>query len=207
MRRWARRRRWEFWRKCEVMDRWKIGISSWIIQDGNYPDFCRGQIVEFAVEFYPEQFAYTNRRAKRIEHLRDEQYEASGEVVYSTADQWVLDLGILVYQDSKPLAGAKPGVYFAGKVNLGIDPFFYFERLCKMPNIPALIYTWKIEQILRQTAPFKNQNGLLIRDPDKLGWTEIDATDAWKDDGGNASYILECSKLEHEPKHTSRTAQ
>jgi len=31
---------------------WNIGLSAWIIQDGNYPDFALGDTVEFAVEFY-----------------------------------------------------------------------------------------------------------------------------------------------------------
>jgi hypothetical protein len=29
-------------------DEWEIGLSSWIIQDGNYADFKAGQQAEFA---------------------------------------------------------------------------------------------------------------------------------------------------------------
>ena len=31
---------------------WNIGLSAWIVQDGNYPDFGVGETVKFAVEFY-----------------------------------------------------------------------------------------------------------------------------------------------------------
>lgn len=31
---------------------WNIGLSAWIIQDRNYPDFSGGQTAEFAVEFF-----------------------------------------------------------------------------------------------------------------------------------------------------------
>ena len=33
---------------------------------------------------------------------------------------------------------------------------------------------------------------LFIRDPDRIGYVETKATDAWNDDQGHASYILEC---------------
>lgn len=29
-----------------------IGLSSWIIQDGNYGEFARGDVTAFAVEFW-----------------------------------------------------------------------------------------------------------------------------------------------------------
>lgn len=32
--------------------RWLIGMSAWVIQDGNYADFSVGQRAEFAIEFY-----------------------------------------------------------------------------------------------------------------------------------------------------------
>ncbi len=35
------------------MSEWKIGISAWIIQDGNYGDFRCHERAEFALEFYP----------------------------------------------------------------------------------------------------------------------------------------------------------
>jgi hypothetical protein len=32
-----------------------IDLSSWIIQDGNYPDFVRGQQAAFALQFRPTE--------------------------------------------------------------------------------------------------------------------------------------------------------
>ena len=35
---------------------WSLSLDSWIVQDGNYPDFAGGQQAEFAIEFYfPER--------------------------------------------------------------------------------------------------------------------------------------------------------
>jgi hypothetical protein len=31
-----------------------IALSAWIIRDGNYPDFSKGEVVEFAVEYYQQ---------------------------------------------------------------------------------------------------------------------------------------------------------
>jgi hypothetical protein len=35
--------------------------------------------------------------------------------------------------------------------------------------MPPLIYTWHIDEIYRQTAPFVEPGNVLIRDPTKLG--------------------------------------
>ena len=34
------------------MEKINVGLSSWIIQDGNYEDFAVGQEQRFALEFY-----------------------------------------------------------------------------------------------------------------------------------------------------------
>jgi hypothetical protein len=37
------------------VEQWSLSLDSWIVQDGNYPDFESGQHAEFAVEFdFPE---------------------------------------------------------------------------------------------------------------------------------------------------------
>ena len=36
------------------MSDWKIGLSAWIVQDGNYGDFRRHERAEFALEFYAQ---------------------------------------------------------------------------------------------------------------------------------------------------------
>src|SRR5687767_2983513 len=30
---------------------WLVGLDSWVVQDGNYPDFVTGQRTDFALEF------------------------------------------------------------------------------------------------------------------------------------------------------------
>ncbi|HYW59089.1 MAG TPA: hypothetical protein VE909_01095, partial [Xanthobacteraceae bacterium] len=93
-----------------------------------------------------------------------------------------------------------------GEIFIGIDPFFYFERLAREPDAPALIYDWEIEKIEMQTAPFiEVRPRLRERDPARLGWTEIAETDAWKDDGGLADYVLHCRRLDGSPRHAVKT--
>jgi hypothetical protein len=88
-----------------------------------------------------------------------------------------------------------------GRAYLGIDPFFYFERLYKRDSMPALIYRWKVAGIDRQTAPFIPAGPRLqVRDASKLGWEAIEETDAWSDDGGHAEYVLKCELLHDAPK-------
>ena len=95
----------------------------------------------------------------------------------------------------------------AGTAYLGVDPFSYFERFHNLQGMPDLVYTWRIESIVRQTAPFIDRGeGILVRDPSKLGWMPLDETDAWHDDNGFAEYVLTCTLLDVPPKRSSATA-
>ena len=77
----------------------------------------------------------------------------------------------------------------------------YFERLSARPNVPALIYDWHIEKIEIQTAPFVPVGERRReRDNTKLGWSDIQRTDAWRDDDGHAEYILHCVRRETAPR-------
>ena len=87
-----------------------------------------------------------------------------------------------------------------GEIYLGIDPFFYFEDLHKLPGMPALQYDWRIERILLETTPWlstKRPEGgtLMERDKTKESFREVERTDAWQDDEGRGSYELECEKI------------
>jgi hypothetical protein len=79
------------------------------------------------------------------------------------------------------------GSWISGEISIGIDPFDYFERLAREPDAPCLIYDWQIEKIERRMG---------------LGWSEIDKTDAWKDDRGLAEYLLHCKRLDGPPRRT-----
>jgi hypothetical protein len=190
---------------------WEIGLSSWIIQDGNYGNFQTGQHAEFALEFHSKAYRKSDVRSKSSKGLGSAKYEIIGEIVYLKPEVWVLDFGICAFQESKPPEGISVGSFVAAEIYLSIDPFFYFERLYTLPKMPALIYSWKINSIGQQTAPFietRKPSGqkVLIRDENKLGYKVIAKTDAWKDDGGNAEYVLTCTRLDMQPKFESATA-
>jgi hypothetical protein len=184
-----------------------IGLSSWIIQDGNYGDFCRGDAPAFALEFYAatplEEFEPERTSVPSLIHNGGACYELVGQVVHVADDWWAIDAGILVFRDGQPPPNVRRGGWLRGRAYIGIDPFFYFERLANQPGAPALIYDWKIVDIEMQTAPFvETKPGVLERDPARLGWSEIAKTDAWRDDGGQADYLLHCKRLDSPARRT-----
>jgi len=194
-----------------VQTEWEIGLSSWIIQDGNYDDFETGQIAEFALEFYSENYQQIKPGTKSCTKLGAAKYAIIGEVIFRNDEVWVLDFGVCAFQESKPPQGVSVGGVVAAEIYLGIDPFFYFERLYRMPKIPALIYTWKINSIGQQTAPFietSDPSGqkVLVRDEEKRGYKTVTKTNAWKDDDGNGEYVLNSGLLSVPPKFTSESA-
>jgi hypothetical protein len=102
-------------------------------------------------------------------------------------------------------AELQKGSWVTGKWYVEIDPFFYFESGAKIPGVPPLVYTWRIEEIQQQTAPFiEVAPRHFERDSTKLGWREIEGTMAWEDDGVHAEYKLRCRLSDVPPKHRSR---
>jgi hypothetical protein len=142
--------------------------------------------------------------------LGDSDYDVTARVIVAEPDVWVIDAGILLFNQSPAPPGITVGGLVQGRIHVGVDPFFYFERLAKRASLPELIYTWTVRKILRQTAPFIETQSMaqriLVRDPSKLAWEPIAATNAWNDDGGHAEYLLECVRLEEAPRRTSATA-
>jgi hypothetical protein len=199
------------------METWNIGLSSWIIQDGNYADFQIGQQAEFALEFAGVRElrpSHSYQRAAR--HIQDCSYHVNAQISHLEEGRCLIDFGLLAYNTSGHPTGGSVGAFVEGGIWLGIDYYEYFELMSKQPDMPAMIYTWRIDRIRQQTAPFVKRihsgpgllkgRTILVRDPAKLGYTEIERTNAWEDDNGRAAYILICERLNHPAKRTTITA-
>jgi len=197
---------------------WNIGLSAWIIQDGNYPDFAVGETVEFAVEFYQQPGTAVEICKSEVfaRQVTETAYGVVAEKVLATDDATVLDIGILVFREgASQFPEVEHSNRFRTELELGVDPYFYFERLSKSQGVPALIYSWRVTSILRQTAPFIEMfsdsgpyagRKTMVRDASKLGYEEISKTDAWQDDSGFCEYILRCDLLPSSAKRVRTRA-
>jgi hypothetical protein len=195
---------------------WKITIAPWVIQDGNYKDFKRGQIAEFALEFAYKKLEPAQVKTRSVELTSNSRYcyNVTAEVVYFQEKVWVLDFGLKVYSGTKRVQEQPIGQYLEGDLDLQIDPFFYYEWHNKLPAIPPLIYTWQIDRIEQQTAILvytKDENGINIgrASPETIQNEEIERTDARGDVRTNKrrvmDYILYCTKLDVAPKYQLTT--
>jgi len=197
---------------------WHIVLSPWIIQDGNYGDFHRGDTAEFALEYYPQSLVLSDNRQVHASRIDDSRYRVTAEVVYSESDFTVLDFGLRAYSRGRDTRPASTRI--EGELTLGIDPFFYFESIGKNPRVPPLVYTWRIDRIVRTSAPLISGKG--PRGPKHLVWDksrkvseDVDRTDAWGDDRkmratpnslpmSDFSYTLVCTKLDEPPASSKR---
>jgi hypothetical protein len=176
-----------------------VGLESWIVQDGNYGDFEAGSLHRFALEFYPHGVAPTPEasRATALRAVIGAEHEVQGRVVCATDSCWVVDFGVPAFQEAEPPSWALPGQAFCGRTYIGIDPFFYFERLKDEPGIPDLFRYWRVSRILLETTPWTETatsgGGKLIeRAAVERTFVEVPRTDCWHHDNGRAHYILEC---------------
>ncbi len=184
---------------------WSLGLDGWIIQDGNYPDLARGGRIEVAVEFGFLDPPRPSSGEPSARLLSDSTYLLNARVLAVEEDAWVLDIGFHVF-DQKPPTGVRPGDVLSGKAYLGVDPFYYFERLAKVTSMPPLIYTWDIEAIRLDGTPRQLVDGIWVRDRTREAWEEVEATDAWGHHGGDSAYVLDCRLLDCPPKRVSATA-
>lgn len=135
------------------MNSLNIGIDSWIIQDGNYDDFEIGQESKFAIEFYPISLKSSDCRSKSLTELNFNRYKICAQIIFCNKEVWVLDFGFMAFQEIEPPKFTAKDIWVEGEIYLGIDPFFYFEYLNKVPDMPCLTYDFKIEEILLETTP------------------------------------------------------
>ncbi len=177
-----------------------VGVSSWIIQDGNYGDFRVGAAAKFALEFYPQSIEVTRSHEASFERIQASRYRVRGQVVFVSRASWVIDFGVMAYQNYEPPSAVKRGAWIQGEIYLGIDPFFYFEELHSLPGMPALQHEWRIANIFLETTPWLSRTdetgrAILTRDEQQESFAEVSETNAWEDDQGNGHYILECERI------------
>lgn len=191
------------------MNDWKIGLAAWIIQDGNYGDFRCHERTEFALEFYPHTCQPSPSSERQASWLRSSQYAVNAEVVFVSSRCYVIDFGVLAYREAEPPKSIRKGSWVQAEVFLGVDPFFYFEDLSHVKGMPPLIYSWHINKIEIETAPFletiDGRGGrMLVRDETKSAFREIQQTDAWKDDNGHGEYVFDCTLMDIPAKRERR---
>ena len=177
----------------------QIGLSSWIVQDGNYPDFVRGTTVEFALEAWVRSADLADPGPIGYELVGEGGYRVRAQAVFvhesAAAHEAVCvwDCGFVAYEEGRR---TRPGLgYFVeGEFSFGVDPFFYSaEQSRRLPDMPGLLYEWEVQAIHLQTGPrVLSEKNVWERDASQSGWREIEATDAWNDDAGHASYLLTC---------------
>ena len=170
----------------------QVGLSSWIIADGNYKDFSVGDVRSFALEYYNEADLRPATAPRSHRHLGDARHAVTGRRVHLGPTWCAIDIGVLAYRELHSFPPPPPS--FDGEVYLGVDPFFYFETLAHETDGPALIYDWRIHRIEVETAPRILKDGLMIYDPDKRKPADVQDTKRGED------FILHCERLAEPPQ-------
>ena len=133
---------------------------------------------------------------RRLSHIAESRYEIVAEVTHLDDGWWVIDPGIGMFQEDKPPPAVRLGDWVRGTVYVGIDPFFYFERLSHLPGAPPLIYDWIVEKIDKDVSPLIEIAPRTIgRDPQRIAWRAVKKT-GWQGAApSNGEYVLHCKRI------------
>ena len=177
-----------------------VGIDSWIIQDGNYPDFQVGEQYRTAFEFYQPQLSPVPSGCPSLTPLTNEFYVVSAAVAFASPDLFVIDAGVKLFTETPPTSPYPVGTFLSGSVGIGIDPFDYFEGVLENPHWPNLFYTWRLKEIRLITTPWvvsrdDHDVPTARRPPGPYTFRTIDRTDAQHDSDGNAGYVFLCHDI------------
>lgn len=190
-----------------------ISLSPWIIADGNYDHFHRGQTAEFALTFHQKFIEPTQTKKRALALVKDCLYKATAEVVFDSPSVYVLDFGPQAYSASPISPDFRSGDFIEVEFLLGIDPFYYFSFHHKLPAMLPLIYTWQVDKIIARSAPLLKKsdatgNSWFAPDEANYSYREVERTeDRYKDEQDfllnrnkkSLEYILNCTRLDIEP--------
>ena len=204
-----------------MADLWNIHLEPWIIADGNYDHFIRGQTAEFALQFWSKCLRPALSRGRNCQAQGD-QYEVTAKVITSASDVCVIDFGLQAYRPETAPISSRVWKHVSGRIGLGIDQYDYFEFLYKRPEIPPLIYSWEIKAITMGSAPYilAKNNKLWIIDESRQQEQDVESTNCPRPPDfkyikeGNSLhathciwFILRCALLDVPPKRHSVTAK
>lgn len=178
-----------------------IGLESWIIQDGNYPDFEVGNEYRFALQCYMQNLEPAREPIRLLDLINRSDYQFSGQVVLADEELTVMDAGVMCYQEGTIGPDGKSGEWLSGQLYLGVDPFFWFERHAMRADVPELRYSWLLHKILLGTTPWEESTDDHGRKVERranvaTAYQSVLRTNAWEDDRGYGHYVLECELLE-----------
>jgi hypothetical protein len=189
---------------------WLVGLDSWIVQDGNYPDFVTGQRTDFALEFASRSGLrlLDGAHEASVRWIEGSRYEVTAQIVHDEPNAQVLDFGILAYHFigiEDPTHQPRIGAWVTGELNLSVDPFFYFDQLAHAEGFPALIYTWTVQEILQKVGGEPLHIGADRAHADtSQDFVRIEKTDVWGDVSTLPSYLLRC-RMEPVPRSMVRS--
>jgi hypothetical protein len=107
----------------------------------------------------------------------------------------VIDFGILCYGNAALPEGSMVGDVLAGEVRFFFPyPAVYEEGFDAAA--PRSTYSWRIDRIRLGATPWLvGDDGVRRRDPNKIGYLDVESTNAETDDDGSAEYLLDCQLL------------
>ena len=132
-------------------------------------------------------------------------YDLCGRVLFVLEEAWVVDVGIAVYGNRLLPPNVAAGDMVAGDAYLGIEsPAVYDDAFFRAA--PPLRYSWRIEGIRLATTPWLEvAPRSLMRDETRVGYVDVERTNAWEDDAGRGHYVLDCALLGGPtPRHDGR---
>ncbi len=192
-----------------------IWLPGWVIGDG-FGHVRVGDCKQFAIElWFPQEIKKSEISSSTLRESDDYNYDLWAKLIWQMKPEGenhlvsIMQFGTVsgYHHDvtaQMPLLQLGEGVH--ATASLGVDPYPYEEWMSKLPNIPPLIYQWKVEGITRDATPLRLVNGR-YEPVEQREFIDISSTS----DGPNAydgvipvraaDFVLHCQLLSEIPTH------
>ncbi|GEM_PF-5935995 len=176
-----------------------LGLSGWVIEDGNYPDLSVGDCLRFPlVASLVREHGRNVRRERGIRRLRGCLYVLAGRISWASPERTacLLDGPLPVFlevRDREPLGAVAWGAgdWVATVAELRLPEPHICSGLCRGPEAAKSTATWRVERI-RVRRPRLPGIRRPARRPEAVSCTSVLGSGGV---GGFDEFLLSCRRL------------
>jgi len=148
-------------------------FEEWLIDDGAYPPFKKGQKVNLSFEMSLHNFEITGEEIYAFNQIKNAEYSFSGKVIYKHNRVIIIDtlsFKFFIETDRYGIGDISVGQFLKGNGDIHLDSYVWVLSLKYYENHPNIFYNLVVENIFEVTISedYVTSGGKTVRFPCSL---------------------------------------